>query len=240
MRTYFSIIALTTIFITQLFAQNPSDQDHGRHPLFSSASLVRVSGSKMLADNPALANTLHDEKDKSDVGDLSEKSPFFDDYGRKGFEKNDNEHWVGTWGTAVHGPDLGVPGLANTGFSNQTLRQIVHASVGGYRVRVRFSAFGANAVTIGSAHIALHAAGPMIVPASDRTLTFGGKPSITIPAGALVLSDPVDLDVPALSRAGGKHFRSRKYRSCCMALRSTADPVRVPSGRFHSQPLNAC
>lgn len=118
---------------------------------------------------------------------------------RKDSEESYKEPWVETWGTALHAPDFGVPGLANTGFSNQTLRQIVHASVGGNKVRVRFSAFGANAVLIGSAHIALHADGAMIVPASDRALTFGGKPSITIPAGALVLSDPVYLDVPALS-----------------------------------------
>ena len=116
-----------------------------------------------------------------------------------GFGGSGNEHWVGTWGTALHAPDLGVPGLANTGFNNQTLRQIVHTSVGGHKVRVRFSAFGANAVVIGAAHIALDAGGAMIMPMSDRTLTFGGKPSITIPAGALVLSDPVDLEVPALS-----------------------------------------
>ncbi len=116
-----------------------------------------------------------------------------------GFGESGNEHWVGTWGTALHAPDLGVPGLANTGFNNQTLRQIVHTSVGGDKVRVRFSAFGANAVVIGAAHIALQAGGAMIMPASDRTLTFGGKPSITVPPGALVLSDPVNLDVPALS-----------------------------------------
>jgi lysophospholipase L1-like esterase len=117
-----------------------------------------------------------------------------------GFGESGNEHWVGTWGTALHAPDLGVPGLANTGFNNQTLREIVHTSVGGHKVRVRFSAFGANAVVIGAAHIALDAGGAMIMTMSDRTLTFGGgKPSITIPAGALVLSDPVDLEVPALS-----------------------------------------
>src|SRR5260370_10149224 len=116
-----------------------------------------------------------------------------------GFGESGNQHWVGTWGTALHAPDLGVPGLANTGFNNQTLRQIVHTSVGGQKVRVRFSTFGANAVVIGAAHIALDAGGAMIMPMSDRTLTFGGKPSITIPPGALVLSDPVDLEVPALS-----------------------------------------
>src|SRR5207244_4182152 len=42
-------------------------------------------------------------------------------------------------------------------------------------------------------------AGARMLPASDRMLTFSGQPSITIPPGAIVLSDPVDLDVPALS-----------------------------------------
>jgi lysophospholipase L1-like esterase len=113
---------------------------------------------------------------------------------------NGNEQWVGTWGNALHQPDLGVPGLANPGFSNQTLRQIVHISVGGPRVRVRLSTFGASGLMIGAAHIALRGATPAsIVPGSDRTLTFGGTPSITIPPGALVVSDPVELDVPELS-----------------------------------------
>src|SRR5947209_7379417 len=87
-----------------------------------------------------------------------------------------DEHWVTTWGTSLHPGDLGVPGLSNTGFNNQTLRQVVHTSVGGHHVRVRLSAFGANAVVIGSAHVAVHASGAAIMPASDRTLTFGGKP----------------------------------------------------------------
>ena len=90
------------------------------------------------------------------------------------------------------------PGLTNPGFNNQTLRQIVHTSVGGDQVRVRLSTFGASALVIGSAHIALRAVGAAIVPESDRTLTFGGEPSITIPPGAVVMSDPVALQVPAL------------------------------------------
>src|SRR5436309_15414125 len=59
-------------------------------------------------------------------------------------ERNGNAHWVGTWSNALHQPDLGVPGLANPGFNNQTLRQIVHISVGGPRVRIRLSTFGAS------------------------------------------------------------------------------------------------
>src|SRR5258705_11606950 len=94
-----------------------------------------------------------------------------------GFGESGNEHWVGTWGTALHAPDLGVPGLANTGFNNQTLRQIVHTSVGGHQVRVRLSTFGAKSLVIGAAHIGLRGLGAAIVPGSDQTLTFGGKPS---------------------------------------------------------------
>jgi lysophospholipase L1-like esterase len=115
-------------------------------------------------------------------------------------DRKGNEQWVGTWSNALHEPDLGVPGLANPGFNHQTLRQIVHISVGGPRVRVRLSTFGASGLVIGAAHIALRGAtAASIVLASDRTLTFGGAPSITIPPGALVVSDPVDLNVPELS-----------------------------------------
>src|SRR6058998_1729590 len=59
------------------------------------------------------------------------------------FAGNGNEHRVGAWSTALHQPDLGIPGLSNSGFNNQTLRQIVHTSIGGDRVRVRLSTFGA-------------------------------------------------------------------------------------------------
>jgi lysophospholipase L1-like esterase len=110
-----------------------------------------------------------------------------------------NKEWVTTWSTALHEPSPGPPGLTNTGFNNQTLRQIVHTSIGGDRARVRLSTFGASALVVGSAHIGLRDSGAAIIPASDRTLTFGGQSSITIPPGASVLSDAVDLDIPALS-----------------------------------------
>ena len=112
------------------------------------------------------------------------------------FAGNTNEHWVGTWSTALHPPNPGAG--SNPGFNNQTLRQIVLTSTGGDQVRVRLSTFGTGALVIGAAHIALRDAGEAIVPGSDRTLTFSREPSITIPPGAPVLSDSVDLDVPAL------------------------------------------
>jgi lysophospholipase L1-like esterase len=109
-----------------------------------------------------------------------------------------NEQWVGTWSTALLAGENAVLGTSRA-FSNQTLRQIVHTSVGGDWVRVRLSTFGSGALAVGAAHIARRAAGAAIDPTSDRILTFGGEPSITIPPGAVVLSDPIDLDVPALS-----------------------------------------
>ncbi|HKT24147.1 MAG TPA: hypothetical protein VJR04_06060, partial [Terriglobales bacterium] len=83
-------------------------------------------------------------------------------------------------------------------FENQTVREIVHTSIGGQSLRVRLSnAYGDGTIEIGAAHIALHADDSSIVPGSDHVLTFGGKPSISIPPNAPVLSDPVNLNVPA-------------------------------------------
>jgi lysophospholipase L1-like esterase len=107
-----------------------------------------------------------------------------------------NGHWVSAWSTAVHEP-LPFPGLPPSPvFENQTVRMVVRPMIGGERVRIRLAnTFGSSAVTIGSAHIALVAGGSKIAPDSDRTLTFGGRPSVSIPRGAPVLSDPVDLKI---------------------------------------------
>lgn len=75
----------------------------------------------------------------------------------------------------------------------------VRASVGGSHLRVHLSnAYGTIPLVIGDAHVALHATETAIVPGSDRALTFNGKPSVSIPIGAEMISDPVALDVPAL------------------------------------------
>ena len=77
---------------------------------------------------------------------------------------------------------------------------IAHTSIGGRRVRIELSnVFGSTPLIIGSAHIALRDKESAIVAASDRTLRFGGQPSFWIPAGATVISDAVNMDVPASS-----------------------------------------
>ncbi len=109
-------------------------------------------------------------------------------------------HWVGTWGTSP------APQLASAAqmysskliFENQTLREIVHTSIGGDTVRVHLSnAYGDQMVEVGSVHIAVRAQNSSIVAGSDRVLTFGGRGRVELSTNAPALSDPVKLEVPA-------------------------------------------
>jgi len=116
------------------------------------------------------------------------------------------DRWIPTWTTAQLLARTPPPSTANPnantprGYSNQTIRMIVRASIGGNRVRVKLSnAFGSAPVTVGAAHIALRAKDSAIAPGSDRPLAFNGKPGATIGPGVVLLSDPVDLNVPALA-----------------------------------------
>ncbi len=94
----------------------------------------------------------------------------------------------------------GQPPAPPPNFKDQTLRQIVHVSLGCERVRVVFSnAFGTEPLQIGGAQVALRQKESTVVPKSDRKLTFGGRPTTTIPAGAVVVSDPVALTIPSMS-----------------------------------------
>ncbi|MEU4613740.1 SGNH/GDSL hydrolase family protein [Streptomyces umbrinus] len=107
--------------------------------------------------------------------------------------------WTGTWATAP----TTIPKTDTTTFNDQTIRQIVHTSIAGTALRIRLSnEFGKQPLKIGEVHVARRAQGtdePTIDPATDRELTFSGKSSVTIPAGAPALSDPVTLRVPARS-----------------------------------------
>ena len=106
---------------------------------------------------------------------------------------SEHRNWVGTW-TAAPAPAEGAA------FGNHTLRMMPRVSLGGSTIRVRISnAYGVRPLQIGAARVALRDSGPAIVPASDRRLTFGGEPSATIAAGAVLVSDPLALDVSPLA-----------------------------------------
>jgi lysophospholipase L1-like esterase len=103
---------------------------------------------------------------------------------------NPAEGWVGTWSTA---PQLVEPGNMppKPGLSDNTLRQIVCVSIGGNRLRVRFSnEFGTSPVTLDTVHIAVSAGGSAIDPDTDKALLFDGKPEVTIAPDTAVTSDP--------------------------------------------------
>ena len=107
-------------------------------------------------------------------------------------------HWVATWG-ASPAPQLPADQMstAHLEFSDQTLREIVHTSIGGDTVRVRLSnLFGKQSVEIGAVHLGVRSKGSEIAAESDRPLTFDGRPAINIPPNAIVFSDPVKLSVP--------------------------------------------
>lgn len=108
-------------------------------------------------------------------------------------ERSDDVYWVTSWSASPQ------PSEAPIQIDGQTVRQIVHLSLGGEYVRVRLSnAYGMKPLVIGSASLAISTGGATISRSTDRVLTFGGSPEITIPAGALVVSDPIPLKVPAL------------------------------------------
>lgn len=99
---------------------------------------------------------------------------------------------VGTWGTAVDSTTLKLV--------DQTVRNIVHTSVGGSGLRISLSnAYGSVPVTFDSVWVGRAGAGAQVVAGSNRRLSFGGSPSVTVPVGAEVLSDPVPGDIPAQS-----------------------------------------
>lgn len=95
------------------------------------------------------------------------------------------------------------------GLSGNTLRQVVHATLGGRRVRVRLSnEFGNDSVIIGGVDIASAATGggSSITPGTNKELTFGGRRQVTIRTGSAVVSDDVAFDIEPLSNVAVTMF----------------------------------
>jgi lysophospholipase L1-like esterase len=112
------------------------------------------------------------------------------------------DHWVGTWSTSPlcyqAATLLGLP--PSTQFDNQSIRQIVRTSIGGNTVRVKLTnGCGSTPLEIGAATVGIRDTGARIVPGTDRTLSFAGQQSATVPAGSTVTSDPVALALPPSS-----------------------------------------
>ncbi|MFG2541836.1 SGNH/GDSL hydrolase family protein [Streptomyces sp. NPDC048232] len=104
--------------------------------------------------------------------------------------------WVGAWSTS---PAAAEPGTETTGMAGRSVRNVVHAGVGGTSARITLSnLYGQSPLTVTHASIAL-AAGPdsaAAVADTMRRLTFRGSPRVIIPAGGQVMSDTARIAVP--------------------------------------------
>ncbi|MFI7542851.1 SGNH/GDSL hydrolase family protein [Actinoplanes sp. NPDC049599] len=99
--------------------------------------------------------------------------------------------WTGAWATSPQRE-------AGPAFADQTLRLLVHPTLGGSPVRIRLSnRFGAEDVTFGavSAARAVAAGAPDLVAGTARRVTFRGRSTVTVRTGTEVVSDPVELAV---------------------------------------------
>lgn len=114
------------------------------------------------------------------------------------------QDWIATWTTAnsdIANPDMAAlltPGHDLTEFSNQTIRNIIHTTIGGRAIRIRLAnTLGTRAVTFDAVFVATQKNDATLVAGSNHAVTFGGAKSIAIPVGSDALSDEVPLSVGA-------------------------------------------
>ena len=112
--------------------------------------------------------------------------------------------WIGTWAASPEAQPntTGLPGKDGT-----TYREIVHISAGGAEARIVLTnEFGEEPLTIGAAQIAISAGGSAVELPTARMLTFSGQTSVTVPKGSMMVSDPVELNVPAMANVAVSLF----------------------------------
>lgn len=109
------------------------------------------------------------------------------------------KRWIGAWATAIYGPypvgalsQAYVPVFPTNAVLDQSLRMIVHPSIGGDTVRACFSNLhGTEPLQIASASVAKSTDGltAAITAGTAVALQFDGAPSVAIPAGEKRCSD---------------------------------------------------
>ncbi len=103
--------------------------------------------------------------------------------------------WIATWAASPEpaDPDPNKPLLK---IEDQTVRERVRVSIGGAQICLRLSnEYGSAPLLVGSVTVAAPNDSTSVKPGSIQSVTFGGRTSVTIPAGAPVLSDPVAFPV---------------------------------------------
>ncbi|WP_030688115.1 SGNH/GDSL hydrolase family protein [Streptomyces sp. NRRL B-1347] len=105
--------------------------------------------------------------------------------------------WNAAWAASPQRPSIGFkPNWSEAGFDNHTVRQVVRVTQGGDRARIRLSnAYGPSPLRIEGATVARTEGtkGAAVQKGTLRRLTFGGKHSVTVPAGGQLSSDAAAL-----------------------------------------------
>jgi lysophospholipase L1-like esterase len=104
--------------------------------------------------------------------------------------------WVASWMAAPCAPAPAEPRSGDFQMQDETVREIVHLSIGGLGVRLRFgNTFGSQPLVLRSVHVAERIHADVIDPSTDMPVTFSGATAVTIAPGKSVFSDPVNLAV---------------------------------------------
>jgi lysophospholipase L1-like esterase len=142
--------------------------------------------------------------------------------------------WTGSWGASPLPPsEAAGPFPATPSFDNQTLRQIVRLSVGGERLRLRLTnEYGTQPLAIGAARVAVTGANGAIVSGTERVVTFAGKSTAVIAAGAPLLSDPIDLAVADLATIAVSVYFPTATGPCTCHATGMQDTFVSASGDF--------
>ncbi|MFH9425864.1 SGNH/GDSL hydrolase family protein [Streptomyces sp. NPDC017529] len=109
------------------------------------------------------------------------------------------KEWRGGWAASPQAPHAVIPNWSTQGFAHQTVRQVVRVSTGGAEARIELSnRYGRTPLTVTGATLARAGKGAAVQNGSVRDLLFGGKRSVTVPAGGEVRSDGLPMKVRAL------------------------------------------
>lgn len=115
------------------------------------------------------------------------------------------EKWATSWAASVQGPyPVGNPSaqpvqkfafpVPEAGARDQTFRLILLPDIWGKQARLRFSnAFGTRPVTFDGVFAGLQHTSATLVAGSNRPVTFGGKPNVTVEPGKDAWSDAITL-----------------------------------------------
>jgi lysophospholipase L1-like esterase len=153
--------------------------------------------------------------------------------------KGNAASWVQTWGAAPLPPTQALgPFPATPGFENQTIRQTVRVSAGGQRIRIRFTnEYGTKPLLIGAARVALSDEKGNVQPGSEHQVLFSGKTSVSIPAAAPFLSDPIGLPVKALSSLSISLYLPEQTGQCTCHQTGQQNAFVSDTGDFTDKPF---